>query len=317
MENNILLLRPRFQRNLVWNDNHKENFIDTILRGLPFPEIYIASGEMDLEKMISTIVIVDGQQRLSTIRDYINGSEDFVFKRILRFDELIKEQKTDFLDYDVVVRNLGRIDEDLIKEIFSRINSVQYALNAMEINNALYEGEFITTAKRICESSNLNKLEVFSESQQARMDDINFILLIMTTIEAGGYFSLNKEVEEYIQRMDNEYSNKDATIADLMSVIELVVNLNLEKESIWLRRSSLFTLLIELVWYKRKTGWLPDSRRLLEMLNDLHKKILDNRDKDIQSNRYAQFYNYMSSGTSNATARRVRGELLREVLYSI
>ena len=49
MKEGSLILKPTFQRKLVWNDNHKENFIDTILNGLPFPEIYFADGELDLE----------------------------------------------------------------------------------------------------------------------------------------------------------------------------------------------------------------------------------------------------------------------------
>ena len=36
-----LILQPEFQRKLVWNPKHKEAFIETILKGFPFPEIYI------------------------------------------------------------------------------------------------------------------------------------------------------------------------------------------------------------------------------------------------------------------------------------
>jgi uncharacterized protein with ParB-like and HNH nuclease domain len=40
MKNHTLILAPSFQRKLVWNDAHKEKFIETILLKLPFPEIY-------------------------------------------------------------------------------------------------------------------------------------------------------------------------------------------------------------------------------------------------------------------------------------
>ena len=53
---------------------------------------------------------------------------------------------------------------DEIKEIFKRINSVSYALNAMEINNALYEGEYIKTAKRIIESQSMTELSLFDDN---------------------------------------------------------------------------------------------------------------------------------------------------------
>lgn len=34
-----LILQPDFQRRFVWNNKHKEKFIDTILKGYPVPEI--------------------------------------------------------------------------------------------------------------------------------------------------------------------------------------------------------------------------------------------------------------------------------------
>ena len=37
-----LIIRPLFQRRQVWNNADKEKFIDTILKGYPFPEVFIA-----------------------------------------------------------------------------------------------------------------------------------------------------------------------------------------------------------------------------------------------------------------------------------
>ena len=162
-----LILRPSFQRNLVWNNTHKEGFIDTILRGLPFPEIYLADGEIDLKNQKTSRLVVDGQQRLDTIYSYITGK--FQVKTIRAFEKLAPKEQTNFFDYIVVVRSLGRLDEETLIDIFKRINSVRYALNAMEINNALYEGSFIETAKAIQSSPEFEKLSIFSENQYSRM----------------------------------------------------------------------------------------------------------------------------------------------------
>ena len=43
-----LILQPDFQRKFVWSSSHKESFIDTILQGLPFPEIYTAQSGIDI-----------------------------------------------------------------------------------------------------------------------------------------------------------------------------------------------------------------------------------------------------------------------------
>lgn len=167
MKDGSLILRPRFQRNLVWNDKHKENFIETILLKLPFPEVYFAEGEIDLETRKSTTLVVDGQQRLSTIYQYVTGSRKFEIKRIKKFSKLEPEEQEEFYRYKITVRDLQKVDDKKIKEIFKRINSVQYALNAIEIQNALYEGEFISTAREIAQKDKVvaNLFDVFSETE--------------------------------------------------------------------------------------------------------------------------------------------------------
>jgi len=317
MEDGTLIIHPEFQRKLVWNDKHKEAFLDTILKGLPFPEIYFADGEIDLERKSSTRLVVDGQQRLSTIHKYINDESDLVLKQIKKFTELDDEEQTKFFDYSVVIRDLGRIETSVIKEIFNRINSVQYALNAMEINNALYEGEFISAAKEISEHCNLKDLEIFSEYQFARMEDIEFILLVMTTVEANGYFAAHKEVENYIKQYDNVYPNRKTLEEELISLINFVVDLHLDSDSIWLRKSSFFTLVVELTKFIKKYKILPKKEKLRPLLNELHTRILENKNKAITKNKYSEFYYYMYSGTSNQKSRMIRGKLLESCLSTL
>ena len=74
IQNEALVPRPEFQRRLVWSMNDKNNFIDTILSGYPFPEIYIADGEVNLETGKGTQLLVDGQQRITTISEYFSGA---------------------------------------------------------------------------------------------------------------------------------------------------------------------------------------------------------------------------------------------------
>ena len=52
--------RPDFQRKLVWSNKDKIAFLDTVLRGYPFPEIYIAVGDVNLETAAGTEMLVDG-----------------------------------------------------------------------------------------------------------------------------------------------------------------------------------------------------------------------------------------------------------------
>ena len=90
-------------------------------------------------------VVVDGQQRLSTIVQYIDEDEKSkeFGKTVKKYNDLTEPEKRDFLNYDVVFRSLGDVDSETIIEIFSRINLTQYSLHQVEIEHAVYDGEFI------------------------------------------------------------------------------------------------------------------------------------------------------------------------------
>lgn len=312
MKNGSLILAPSFQRKLVWNDGHKENFIETILLGLPFPEIYLADGDIDLETQTSQTLVVDGQQRLNTIYQYVTASPDFSIKRIRRFEHLSPEEKTKFFDYKIVVRDLGRIEDDKIRDIFKRINSVQYALNAIEISNSLYEGEFITTAKDILEKNELfQKMELFSEGQSSRMKDLEYILLIMATIEEGGYFTSDKEVENYVKTYDNEYPNRERMSNLLDNIFNLIGVCQIPADSLWNRKSSFFTLIVELAKFKKKYGYLPNKQALSNTLMSLESQLQANKHEDVNENPFAQYYYYMHQGTTSRKGRHIRGQLLQ------
>ncbi len=146
MKNTALTLSPYFQRNLVWRDAHRRDFIDTILKGYPFPQIFLARGPIDLEKMTSSQAVVDGQQRLNAIRDFIDGKLD-VGGRL--FKDLESKEKEDFLKYEVPV-----IDFDLdagdprLKDVFHRLNRTYYALSAIEKLASEYSAsEFLLVAR--------------------------------------------------------------------------------------------------------------------------------------------------------------------------
>nr|WP_312216838.1 DUF262 domain-containing protein [Clostridioides sp.] len=315
-----LVLQPDFQRKLVWNSIHKENFIDTILSGLPFPEIYTAVGEIDLDTRKTEVMVVDGQQRLSTIYEYIEGVENcFEYKKIKRFEDLSSEEKKKFFYYVVVVRDIGHLPIEQIKEIFRRINSVDYALEAMEINNALYDGEYISTAKQILEDINL--YSTFRDNDIARMKDLEFILGVMVTNDLKGYFTGYKEVESFVKNYNEKYPDKENILSNFRIIKEFISKLNLPEDSIWINsRSCYFTLLVELLKIADYID-IDDTDmvdNVKKSLNDLNICILDNKTLSKTSgNKYAEFYKAMYQGTSSRKNRITRGKLLEETLKLI
>lgn len=297
-----LILQPAFQRKLVWNPKHKEAFIDTILKGFPFPEIYISQRGIDLETLKTEQVVVDGQQRLSTIMNYIEGA--ISCKNIHAFKDLDEDQQKEFLAYDVVVRDLKDASEETIKEIFKRINQTSYSLSDIEIDNAVYEGEFISTAKEILDELSKEDIPIFSDREISRMADLDYILMMMSTLEENGYFASNKLTETYIIKYDETYPNAKVMKNTMMETFDNIKNLDLPSDSIWYRKSNFFTLFIEIAKSKK---WYPDMKtRLMKF----EKNILDNKDE--KECEFGRYYAAMYTGTNSRTARITRAELFNK-----
>jgi hypothetical protein len=104
------------------------------------------------------------------------------------FESLDEDEREAFLSYQIVVRDIGKVNDETIREIFRRINLTKFKLEDIEIHNAVYNGQFIQTAKEILNNIDLTEFNVFHESEFTRMADLHFILLIMATLENGGYF---------------------------------------------------------------------------------------------------------------------------------
>lgn len=309
-----LIPQPEFQRKFVWNRAHKEKFIDTILNGYPFPEIYIAQTGVDLVTIQNQEVVVDGQQRLRTIVQYIDEPEDSkeFGKDVKKYKDLTENEKRDFLNYDVVFRALGDVAPDTTIEIFRRINLTQYSLHQVEIENAIYDGEFITTAKEILTSIDLSDLPTFSDSDISRMADLYFILLLMSTIENEGYFTRDSQIEHYIINNNDSYENSETVKSMLISTIDKIKALQLEPDTIWYRKSNLFTLIIELCKLESEIDVNYYKEKLIQFENN----ILDNKNADRDENDFSKYYSYMYAGTNSRQARVIRGDLFNKYVIS-
>ena len=300
-----LVLDPDFQRKFVWTHAHQEEFIDTILRGFPFPEIYVCQGEIDTIKLRTTQHVIDGQQRLTTIKNYIDGVNDKPFTKITPFAALNTTGREEFLTYQVVVRDIGKVDNETIREISRRINLTKFQLDDVEVHNAVYNGDFITTAKEVLQEVSLDQYGVFHESEFTRMADLHFLLLVMATLENDGYFPQDNEVERYIALYNENYPDKESKKAFLKETFDYISNLNLPIDSIWFRKSNFFTLVVELTW-----GRAAAPADIRERLDWLEKAIFEGRKST--DTEFGKYYSYMYSATAGRKARVTRAQVFRK-----
>lgn len=149
MRSSRLTRSPFFQRNLVWREIHKREFIETILAGLPFPQIFLARGRINVDAMEAYSCVVDGQQRLTAIDEFIESKfpADGKF-----YNQLTAEEKARFLKYRVAVIDFDLEESDpRLKEIFKRLNRTYYSLSTVEKIASEFSGsDFMVSARVLC-----------------------------------------------------------------------------------------------------------------------------------------------------------------------
>lgn len=142
-------LTPDFQRNLVWDNQRKSRLIESILMRIPLPMFYFAQDD---EGRIS---VVDGLQRLSTIRDFMDNK--FQLRKLEYLGEKSDGKVYTHNDPKKAIDakyyrwfNMTQITVNVIDpsspfklkyDIFRRINTGGQPLNAQEIRNCLSSDE--------------------------------------------------------------------------------------------------------------------------------------------------------------------------------
>jgi hypothetical protein len=180
------LLKPEIQRNYVWQKPEASRFIESILMGLPVPSIFLA-------KKGTRKLIVDGYQRIMTVRDYVKGvfsKDNSVFKlsnsnkinprwRGKTFEQLSDDDKRKIksttIHAIIFEQKEPRGTDTSLYQVFERINTGGRTLTPQEIRNCIYQGRL---NKLLIE---LNKIKEWREfygtsNPDDRMRDIEFIL---------------------------------------------------------------------------------------------------------------------------------------------
>ncbi len=312
-----LIPRPDFQRRLVWTTKDKQHFLDTVLNGYPFPEIYIAAGEVDLDTGEGTELLVDGQQRITTLFQYFTASAELKLgNKINPYAELSAEEKESFLEYDVVVRDLGHVDIEEIKEVFQRINATRYSLNDMEIHNSRYAGEFKKFAEAISQNGFFTNHHIFSVNEIRRMSDMNFIVTFIITIMST-YFHRDEEIEDYLSTYNDEFPNKEAIGKEIEEVLAFIDKCNFgNKSRVW-KKTDLLTLLVEIHRAIIKENLPIKHEKFKKRVEDFYQKVntADTPVLGIIANRdILDYAKAASQATNDRSSRMKRGDIIYQVI---
>lgn len=138
-----LNIRPKYQREFVYDDKKKLAVIDTVFKDYPLNVMYWVA------KDDGTFELLDGQQRTLSICSYYVG--EFFYKlngNLKAFENLTADERERFLNYSLTVYVCSEGTDSERIEWFRTINIAGVELNNQEILNAVYAGEWLTAAKR-------------------------------------------------------------------------------------------------------------------------------------------------------------------------
>ena len=135
--NGKLNIRPKYQREFVYDEKQRNAVIDTIRKGFPLNVMYwVKNGD-------GTYEVLDGQQRTISFCQYING--DFSIDN-RAFHNLTKTEQDLILDYKLMIYFCEGNEKEKL-DWFKIINIAGEKLTDQELRNAVYTGPWLTNAK--------------------------------------------------------------------------------------------------------------------------------------------------------------------------
>ncbi len=309
-----LKLASEFQRNSVWPRPAKAYLIDTILNDRPIPILFFQRAASP-QSGRSVFTVIDGQQRLRAIFEFLDGrfrlsesrGQQFYGKR---FADLPSNLQNQIRNYDLVVEELSGYSERDIRDMFVRMNKYVVKLSRQELRHARGEGAFKDFVEAIGQWDFWAENGVFSPFQVQRMRSVEFAAELAILLVEGPQ-DKKSAVDLYYGQYQRRFSAGKAVAARLKSYLTLVKRLISNFSSSRFRRPvDLYSLIgaLELIAKKQRSAIdvRAASRRLAEFAEQLKGKQL--------SGQAAQYAIAASRQTDNIGPRTKRMEILAALL---
>ncbi|MFD1797053.1 DUF262 domain-containing protein [Paracoccus aurantiacus] len=150
-------LDPAFQRRNAWNDHKRSKLIESLISGLPVPQIVLAEDQAKK----GSFIVIDGKQRLLAISGFVDPDKfpywksdklkglttrpdlDGVNMRDLSSQINYETEHRQFLNADIRCTIItGYKSEQVLYDIFYRLNSASVPLSSQELRQVLNRGAF-------------------------------------------------------------------------------------------------------------------------------------------------------------------------------
>ena len=324
-----LTLQPGFQRRRVWTDRQKSNLIESILLQLPVPEIYMQTRTGPDGR--SEYIVVDGQQRITTILDFVGVNTRNAFElRYLdpnsrwmgtTFSSLTDEQKTAFYGHPMAIRYLHDAQEEEIKDLFRRLNKYLTPLNPQEIRNATYRGPFLRLSESIAEESFWSENQLATPDAIRRMRDIEFVSDLLIGVLHGPQSGNAKTLDDYYalyEDYEREFPEQRNCRRRFYGAFELVQEIFPDIRSTrWSNRTDFYSLFVATADLLRDHILPGDGvERVHRVLDEFAAQIIiyqEDENADVRQE-VVDYVEATRRGTSDQHRRGVRHQVLLNLI---
>lgn len=200
-----------FQRGFVWSKAQMDKFIESLLLGYPIPGIFLVKQTGD-----KRLLVLDGQQRLETLRRFYEGLHDgheFVLNNVgsdyrgLKYKSLDENQQRQlddsFMQATIVEADGSDEVDEAIYQIFERLNSGGTQLTPHEIRVALYAGDLVTSIEKLNDDAHWRNLY---GKKSKRIRDHELVTRILAMFENSAIYA--RPMKQFL----NNYAAKNRNL---------------------------------------------------------------------------------------------------------
>ena len=213
IKNGIIKLNPEYQRNHRWDNKTSSKLIESLILNIPIPTIYISQDidvDEEVDKDISRYSVIDGQQRLTAIYDFMNNS--YALEELEVLEPLNGSYYKDLPPF--LIRRLeertikclridSTLDSQVKYDIFERLNSGSVELTSQELRNAIYRGPFNALIKELAKNKVFLKLMNIDENASdennrvKKMEDVECVLRFFS-FDNGRFNEMKKSFKKHL-----------------------------------------------------------------------------------------------------------------------
>ena len=322
-QRDLLDLDPHYQRRSIWNQKFKDYFIETILLQFPCPAIFLYEEISPEGRFIYNVV--DGKQRLSTVFEFlynefpVSENSQITNLRGFYFKNLEDQEKKNFFSYTFLVEYLPETNEEILNNIFDRINRNVAKLTPQELRHARLDGEFISVVEELSTVMNeeLPKgVPRFNKQAKKQMKDDEFVATLLFFIEEGTRGYSQMELEKAFTERDISWDCRSKAEGEFRNIIPLIKNLFIHNNNLLSRSRmhnqadfySLFGALIEL----NRLNKIPDIPLMVERIMAFINEVESNNPE--KSDIVNDYYQAVRSASNDKGPREKRINIMKTVL---